>query len=65
MAPLVTLVRDREQRRHVLSLLVIYKFNFWLSVGRFFLVRALYAITLSVLDVAVVYLWPWVLIPKH
>ena len=31
-----------------------------LSVGRFSLQRALYAIAFSVLDVGVMYLWPWV-----
>ena len=31
-----------------------------LSVGRFFLDRALYAIAFSVLDIGVMYLWSWV-----
>ena len=30
------------------------------SVGRFFLDRALYVIVFSVLDIGVMYLWPWV-----
>ena len=29
-------------------------------VGRFFLDRALYVIVFSVLDIGVMYLWPWV-----
>ena len=31
-----------------------------LSVGRVVLDRALYAIAFSVLDIGVMYLWPWV-----
>ena len=36
-------------------------YNYYrLSVGRFSLDRALYAIAFSVLDIGVMYLWPWV-----
>ena len=54
------------QLYHSLSCLTMFTdHNYYrLSVGRFFLDRALYAIVFSVLDIGVIYLWPWVKFPN-
>ena len=52
------MVRALQEGKSKFANLIIFVFFYF--PWTFLLDRALYAITLSVLDIGVIYLWPWV-----